>query len=141
MLLLLLFGNIAFQNTSSPVFYLTDNNAPVGSIAVRYNIKFSDKCWNTLKASSNNTLDSVFQFLKKNTDSKIEVRVHEGKPCKTCTDCSPSRNGAAAIKNYLVKKGIDSKRIGAAGYGMTMPLSDKPIVNQRVEFKIIFRKI
>ena len=50
---------------------------------------------------------------------------------------------ALAVKNFLVKKGIDQRRVKAVGYGKSRPLAsnddeaDGRELNRRVEFKVL----
>lgn len=114
---------------------------------IRKNISFGDDCQTQLTINSKKSLDSLCKFLIKNSLLKIEVGVHAGKPCKKCGVCSnPTQNGADAMKNYLIKKGIDKKRITSMGYGQTIPLnttisdSKAQKTNTRVEYKITYNK-
>ena len=51
-----------------------------------------------------------------------------------------SQQRVAAVKNYLIEKGISSSRISGKGYGGAKPLgtgsNEIEIKNRRVEFKI-----
>jgi outer membrane protein OmpA-like peptidoglycan-associated protein len=50
---------------------------------------------------------------------------------------------AQAVKNFLTKKGIDTRRINAVGYGKSKPLASNDDenggreLNRRVEFKVL----
>jgi len=53
-----------------------------------------------------------------------------------------SKNRANTVKDYIVNKGIDKKRIKAIGHGPDKPIASNETEagrkkNQRVEFKII----
>jgi outer membrane protein OmpA-like peptidoglycan-associated protein len=52
-----------------------------------------------------------------------------------------SRQRADNVKNYLIKKGIDSNRLNAEGFGPNKPLNDSKTLaeralNRRVELKL-----
>ena len=57
-----------------------------------------------------------------------------------------SQKRAEAVKDFLTKKGIDSRRVSAVGYGATKPLAsnddeeDGRELNRRVEFKVLSGK-
>ena len=59
---------------------------------------------------------------------------------------SLSQKRAEAVKDFLTKKGIDSRRITAMGYGSSRPLAsnddeeDGRELNRRVEFKVLSGK-
>ena len=74
----------------------------------------------------------------------VQVEGHTdnvGKPEKNRT---LSQDRAHAVKSYLVKKGVDEKRLVAMGFGQETPAdtNDTPAGrdnNRRVEFKIIHK--
>ena len=84
-------------------------------------------------------LDEVARVLKRNPGMSIEVQGH------TCTIGSAKYNQelserrANAVRNYLTKKGINSGRLTARGYGYTRPVAASTTdagkrLNRRVEF-------
>ena len=134
----------SFIGTDAPTFKFSDKAFEVGAIMTRRNISFLDDCHSKLKPSK--TVDSLFNFLKTHPNIKVEIQGHSGKPCETCKGCAPSEKAAAAIRMYLIKKGIEQDRVFAKGYGQTMQLITeggvKAVkVNERIVFKIIYNKI
>ncbi len=137
------------QQKTSPLFRFSDKTVDVGAEMTRRNITFSTVC-NEKLAKGTKTLDSLVKFMNTHVNVKIEIGVHDGKPCTTCGECKPSMNAANAIKTYLEKKGIKKERITAAGYGMTMPIATEPgdqktvtqnaQKNKRIAFKITYNK-
>ena len=151
-IILFLFYAESFAQCQSPVFSYKDTSFVVGATVTRRNISFSDPCQAKLSPNSKKALDSIYRFLVKNPQMKIEVGVHAGRPCYKCGSCAnPTQNGADAIKDYLVKKGIEKRRIAATGYGQTMPVSQLSTgaktsvidekLNTRIEFKITYNKL
>jgi len=54
-----------------------------------------------------------------------------------------SQRRADAVKNYLIRSGIEASRRNAKGYGQTMPVADNTTAagrskNRRVELKVSF---
>ncbi|MEW6469407.1 MAG: OmpA family protein [Bacteroidota bacterium] len=144
-------GLASFGFQDEPTFKPSDKEFIVGATMTRYNIGFGGGDCQTEVSSGQKTLDSLYLMLKSRPYIKMEIGVHEGKPCKGCKKCNPSQNAADAIRDYLVKKSIDKSRLSTVGYGMTMPLLNdttgdgKPTekaarLNERVVFKITYSK-
>ncbi|HEY6161012.1 MAG TPA: OmpA family protein [Bacteroidia bacterium] len=149
LLLLVILACLGFtRQEEHPVFKFSDREFEVGSIMTRRSISFTDECKTKLKPSK--TLDSLAKLLSDHLNLKVEIGVHAGKPCTTCSTCSPTQNAANAMLDYLVKKGIDKKRLLAKGYGQTFPLEKETSdakqnarirkLNERVVFKITYNK-
>jgi hypothetical protein len=83
-------------------------------------------------------LDQIIKILNKYPQTKLEVEVY--------TDLSDypdnSQNRAQSMVNYLINRGISSKRLAAKGYGSSRPVGldrteqDKRL-NRRIGFSII----
>lgn len=142
--LFFLLPQACFSQSQSPSFTYKDTGFVVGATMVRRNVSFLDACQTKLNPKSAYALDSLVKLMKKFPNLKVEVIVHDGKPCKTCTACVPSQNGADAMKNYLVQKQIAATRLKSSGRGNTEPLTDNKKLawkmNYRVEYKIIYYK-
>ena len=95
----------------------------------------------TLKSSAKKSLDSVASILKSEYSGK-SIRV------SGFTDTDPIRKSgfksnyhlgferAYAVREYLVSKGIDAKRLSLASYGPDAPKSSKP-QSRRVEVVVL----
>jgi outer membrane protein OmpA-like peptidoglycan-associated protein len=95
-----------------------------------------------LLPESNDELEMVVDFLKLNPSVEIELSGHTDNSGKASLNLKLSRDRAIRIKNYLVEKGIDARRIKGVGYGETKPIASNKTdegkrLNRRVEFKII----
>jgi len=91
-----------------------------------------------IKFESFEEMNRLYDFLKANPGSKIEIGGHTNGLC-TETYCEKlSLNRANAVREYLIGKGIDGNRISTFGYGSKEPIdsNDTPEGrkrNQRVE--------
>lgn len=93
-------------------------------------------------------VEMLLEFMKKHTNIKIELSGH--------TDMDPPRSDprykelhdqflklseqrVTAVANYMIERGVESKRIVTKAYGGTMPLEYKAnsAINRRVELKIL----
>ncbi len=111
-----------------------------GSIIFR-NINFDfDK--SNIKSESYPILDEVTEYLKANPKVKMEVQGHTDSKGKAAYNLKLSDRRAAAVKTYLVGKGIAANRLETKGYGLTKPIApndteENRARNRRVEFKPI----
>ncbi len=97
----------------------------------------------TFQTESYTELNKLEAMMRSNSSLVIEISGHTdavgGKPYNMYL----SQKRAEAVKDYLTKKGIDTRRIKAAGYGETKPLasnddeSEGRELNRRVEFKVL----
>jgi outer membrane protein OmpA-like peptidoglycan-associated protein len=87
-------------------------------------------------------LDRVYNMLKKNEDIEIELAGHTDNTGSAKLNIELSQKRSDRIKEYLVGKGIDSRRLESKGYGGAKPISSNKSeatrkLNRRVEFTII----
>lgn len=95
-----------------------------------------------LKPQSKAELDKVVAFLNKNKTISGELSGHTDNVGDKKMNQVLSQNRAKAVYDYLVKNGIDSKRLTYKGYGDTKPkvLNDTDEhrqMNRRTEFKVL----
>jgi outer membrane protein OmpA-like peptidoglycan-associated protein len=98
-----------------------------------------------IKADSFHILDAVAAAIRGNPDVQlVEVAGHTDEQGDDDYNLDLSIRRAAAVKRYLVQKGIDPKRLDSQGYGETQPIDKRHnqaayAVNRRVEFVILKR--
>lgn len=95
----------------------------------------------TLLSRSFKGLDEVVQVLKADPALKLAIDGHTDNVGADALNQKLSENRAAAVKTYLVKKGVDPNRLTAAGFGETQPVADNKTApgrqqNRRVELKL-----
>ena len=98
-----------------------------------------------LKPTADAKLQQVVDFASKYPDADLEVSGHTSSPGSEASNQKLSERRAAAVKAYLVKKGIAANRIAAKGYGETMPVADNKTAegraaNRRVEIRYTIRE-
>jgi len=93
-----------------------------------------------IKAVSYPNLDNAIATLKEWGDSNVEIAGHTDKRDTSKADYNQalSEKRAQAVLAYIVKKGIDRKRLTAKGYGFSQPIAENDPqlgseVNRRVE--------
>lgn len=90
------------------------------------------------------TLQALAAFLKSNPDVKIEIGGHiNGPDGSSAAGKAMSKKRAMAVHDYLVKSGIEKRRLKYKGYGNSQMIHPNPInerqadENRRVEIRII----
>jgi outer membrane protein OmpA-like peptidoglycan-associated protein len=94
-----------------------------------------------LLAKSFPKLNDVVTILKENPSYKVQIDGHTDDVGKDENNQTLSENRAAAVKAYLVSKGIEESRLASAGYGETKPVADNKTAagrakNRRVEMSV-----
>jgi type IX secretion system PorP/SprF family membrane protein len=95
-----------------------------------------------LTQSSFNSLDEVAKLLEGNPEVKLALSGYTDNTGNAANNLSLSKERAAAVKAYLVSKGIAAERIISEGYGIENPRANNltpegRALNRRVEMKII----
>ncbi|HET8859202.1 OmpA family protein [Marivirga sp.] len=95
-----------------------------------------------IKDGSFEELNRVYMMLKKNPNVEIELSGHTDNTGSAKLNIELSQQRSDRIKEYLVEKGIDSKRLESKGYGGARPIASNKSeatrkLNRRVEFTII----
>jgi len=96
-----------------------------------------------IRKSSYSSLDELAGVMKKRSEFKLSLSGHTDNVGKPLTNLTLSKNRTLAVKNYLVKKGIEPDRIKTEWFGQTQPIAPNTTPegrqqNRRVEMKIIF---
>lgn len=93
-----------------------------------------------IKPISYSVLDSAITTLKEWGDSNVEIAGHTDQRDTSKADYNQhlSEKRAKAVRDYIVKKGIDAKRLSVKGYGYSQPIAENDpkegnVVNRRVE--------
>lgn len=114
----------------------------VGVSSVLRNIYF-DFSKATFKNESYNELNKLLTMMQQNSGMNVEISGHTDAVGSKAMNKTLSQARANAVKNFLVSKGIDTRRITAVGYGEDRPLASNDDeeegrqFNRRVEFKVL----
>lgn len=112
-----------------------------GKIIILNNVYFEfEKA--TLKKSSYKQLDNIIKTLSNNNEIKIEINGYTDNIGSYDYNLILSANRAKSVASYLIKNGIDKKRIKTNGYGSKNPVGNNNEIsgrekNRRVEIKIL----
>jgi OOP family OmpA-OmpF porin len=96
-----------------------------------------------IKSSSNGILNNVADIMKENPSYKLIIDGHTDSQGDDAKNLELSEKRALAVKNYLIKRGIDPARLTSRGFGETKPkasndTSNGRAENRRVEFTVEF---
>ncbi len=99
-----------------------------------------------IKKSSNVILDQIAKVLVDNKSYLVEIQGHTDNVGKPELNQLLSEKRANAVRNYLIAKGVEDKRITAKGYGDTKPVASNKTTqgkakNRRVEFIVTFEEV
>ncbi|MGI8786217.1 MAG: OmpA family protein [Pyrinomonadaceae bacterium] len=115
---------------------ITDDLKKNGRATI-YGINF-DTGLDVIKPESKTVLEEIVSLLKENKDWKMTVEGHTDNVGGTDYNQKLSEKRAAAVKDYLVKAGIEAARLSSAGLGMSKPVASNEsgfgrAQNRRVE--------
>jgi outer membrane protein OmpA-like peptidoglycan-associated protein len=115
-------------------------------IKITEEVKF-ETAKDVLTPSGQNLLDEVAKVIKENLRNfkKIRIEGHCDERGGDLYNLNLSRGRAAAVKEYLVGRGVPRNRLESEGYGKRRPKTVSPYlskeqkwaINRRVEFKVL----
>lgn len=88
-------------------------------------------------------LNNVVKVLNSRSVYKLSIEGHTDSQGDDAFNLELSKKRAAAVKNYLIEKGIAPTRLSSEGYGETVPVADNSTPegraeNRRVDLKVKF---
>ncbi len=112
-------------------------------IGTRVNLRnvLFERGTSTLLPESNDELDLIATFLNANPSIKIELNGHTDNRGVHVDNVKLSQERVNKVKQYLITKGIEAKRMTGKGYGGAKPIASNDSeetrkLNRRVEFTI-----
>jgi outer membrane protein OmpA-like peptidoglycan-associated protein len=96
-----------------------------------------------IRKSSYGILDQVVNVMNENPSYDLEIHGHTDSQGDDAKNQKLSEDRAAAVRAYMINKGIKESRLQSFGHGETMPVADNKTAagrakNRRVEFKVTF---
>lgn len=101
------------------------------------NVQF-DTGKSVIKKTSYNDIDKLVDVMKQHPELNVMIEGHTDNVGSAASNKKLSQKRADAVKAYMVKHGIDKKRLTAKGYGMEKPIASNSTKagkakNRRVE--------
>ena len=114
---------------------------PNGSITLLKPIEF-ETGRATIKPISYPIMDDVVDLMKERPSLRIGVYGHTDSKGIPANNLKLSKDRAAAVRSYLLGKGVAASRLESEGFGQTKPVAtndteDGRSKNRRVEFKVL----
>ncbi len=96
----------------------------------------------TLKKESYPELDRLTKLIKDNPKYKIKIEGHTDNIGSESYNMELSRKRAESVRNYIISKGVPSKRFSLIGFGSSMPIASNDTeegraMNRRVVISFI----
>lgn len=96
----------------------------------------------TLESSSSALLDSIVEIVQRCPELSIRVDGHTDSDGSDALNQALSEARARSVRAYLVEAGADGARIGAIGFGETLPVvannsAENKARNRRIEFSVV----
>lgn len=113
-----------------------------GQIRIREQVQFKTASA-AIRKQSDYILAAVVKILRENAEiSKVRIEGHTDARGKPASNKSLSKRRAAAVVKWLVRHGIDKRRLTSAGFGQDRPIAtnltdDGRRQNRRVELHIV----
>ena len=96
----------------------------------------------TIKAESFPSLDGIVAVLNEYNTANFKIEGHTDSTGKPASNLKLSKDRAAAVRKYLVDKGISESRLTSQGYGSKKPIATNKTLkgrnlNRRVEIILV----
>ena len=136
---------LAHATKQKPVTHKPENLQPLESLKMHKKLIFSHLLfgYNSAKLDQKilGYLQTIAQLLKKETTLKLEISAHTDDHGQHNANIKLSEERANAVRNYLIKEGIEKQRLSAKGYGETRPIVPNTNAanrerNRRVELRV-----
>jgi len=136
---------LGYRNVTA-VFEVPESQAEKQLIGLKKNYGLlSDDYFDSygrLKANAYLILDQIIILMNRYPDTRMQVEVHTDNLGQAANNLKISQSRAQLLVNYLINRGISSKRLSAKGYGGTKPVASNMYerdrrLNRRVDFRLI----
>jgi outer membrane protein OmpA-like peptidoglycan-associated protein len=136
---------IGFKNVRIKTYVLKDPSEKELHNLIKINGAYADSYFDDSGKLTSNAyimLDQIVKLMNKYPSVKLEVAVHSDNTGSPAASLALSQVRARLLVNYLINRGINTKRLVATGFGGSKPIApnilDKDrMLNRRIDFIII----
>jgi OOP family OmpA-OmpF porin len=94
-----------------------------------------------IKPEAGAILDRLVAFMNENKDKRVNLAGHTDNVGSEAYNQALSERRVNSVRDYVVKKGVDSGRVAGQGFGESKPIADNKTAagrakNRRVEIKV-----
>lgn len=140
-------AQVGYEEYEAPIAHIGDSMHVVlkpikkGEVFVMRNLHFATNKTRIL-SSSEEALEALFGYLERNPEIRIKIMGHTDNVGKDAANQRLSEGRAEAVREDLIKRGINETRIEAEGYGETRPIDTNDTEegrqnNRRVEVEVL----
>jgi outer membrane protein OmpA-like peptidoglycan-associated protein len=138
-------ASLGFKDVQVRMFVLTDPPERELYNLVRINGAFADSYFDFADRLTSNAfimLDQIVKYMNKNPLLRLEIAVHTDNSGNADSNDALSQKRAQLLVDYLVNRGVNSRRLVAKGYGGSKPIASNQLekdrkLNRRIDFTII----
>lgn len=95
----------------------------------------------TFKAGVTEKIDVIAEVMNKNPKANFLIEGHTDSTGSAAINDKLSKERAMAVKDYLVKKGIDTTRLDAQGFGPNQPIASNKTADGRTQNRRVVVKV
>jgi outer membrane protein OmpA-like peptidoglycan-associated protein len=136
---------LGYKEARVKMFLLKDQSEKELLNLIKINGAYADSYFDSkekLTSSAYIMLDQVFKLMKKYPPLKLELAVHTDNRGPADKNLALSQRHSQYMVNYLIKRGINTKRMISMGFGGSKPIAPNFLekdrkLNRRIDFRIV----
>jgi outer membrane protein OmpA-like peptidoglycan-associated protein len=136
---------LGFKEANIKLYLLKDQSEKELHNLIRINGAFADSYFDSFDKLTSKALimlNQIFKLMNKYPAMKLELAVHTDNTGPLENNLALSQKHSQYLVDYLVKRGINAKRMVAMGYGGSKPIASNFLekdrkLNRRIDFIII----
>lgn len=136
---------LGFKEVQVKMFVLTDPSERELYNLVRINGAFADTYFDFADKLTSNAfimLDQIVKYMNKYPSLRLEIAVHTDNAGSADANTSLSQKRSQLLVDYLINRGISSRRLVARGYGGSKPIATNMLekdrkLNRRIDFTVV----